>query len=866
VPFQLVGFDQFGKCGMSITAWREKSPSQERRVWSERRQTVCMRAGLTRFLSGLSADCRRCVAGAAVLGHEFTLDVLARTLDPKPTHSQLVELLDEAERAEIVVPLGNASYGFRFADQEVWESIYAGITIGKRVRLHAAAARALTELYGPALEPHFAQLADHFAQTGQPEDAVRAVEYGVKAADRFSALHQYQDAIQSYQLALSVLLRSAPDPTRHGNLLLGLGSAQRRAGRKLDARRTLEEAAQLVKKLRAPELLARVALEYGEARSWGDIGVVNHTLLPLLNESLKRLPKNEHGLRARVQGRLAAELYHVPPHERRAPLRAALSEAHRSRDPATVAHARLSRRFALWLPDNAEQRRDDASAAVTLATEAEDLELTAEAVSWLIGDLLELGLVREADLQIQALAKLSEQLKQPVFKWRERCARSMRAAMHGRFEDAETLANEALQIGIQLQDGDASLVFAAQMFAIRRLQGRLGEIEEVARGFADGMQNVWVWRVGLAAIASAVGNETDARHEFEYLARNDFSDLFRDMHWLTAVALLADVCASLKDVSRASILYELLAPFSSRHITEVAGIGSVGCTSYYLGVLASTMGHWSTAIEHFEAALKMHREMQAVPYVAQTEHALAAALLARNQSTDAQRANKLLDSAIATYERLGMPGYLAEAQALRQGKSRTFLALGDSRATESSPPLFVRDGGKWNVTWRSETVSLNHVRGLSVIAHLVRHSGERFHLTELAAVADGVVYSSQATAPSRLSAQQQRSSTWQSLWREVRTLEWEIRNAQRRGDRSEVRAFRRKVALIRKRLERDNAPDLEKVRKRIGRNLSTASQVIGLMSGDLRRHLACAIDPKFKEISYKPDAVDQQGGPAGGRM
>jgi hypothetical protein len=237
--------------------------------------------------------------------------------------------------------------------------------------------------------------------------------------------------VSSYELARTVLLRSAPDPALHCELLLGLASAQRRAGRKLEARANLEQAAELARQLGGPELLARVALGYGDARSWGDTGVVNHTLISLLEDSLQSLPVSQRGLRARVHARLAEELYHLPTDERRTPIRQAVAVARRSRDPAVLAHVLLSRRFALWTPENVEQRRDDASEAVALARKAHDLELTAQAIAWLISDLLELGLVREADLQIQALAKLAEQLKQPALRCHAGCGRCERQCSAG---------------------------------------------------------------------------------------------------------------------------------------------------------------------------------------------------------------------------------------------------------------------------------------------------------------------------------------------------------------------------------------------------------------------------------------------------
>ncbi len=751
---------------------------------------------------------------------------------------------------------------FRFVDAATHDAVYLQLPNAERVRLHGAATRAIEAVYVSALEPHYTQLANHFTQTGAAEDVAKAIDYALMAASRFTGLHQHDDAVAFYELARTVLLRSAPDPAQHCELLLGLASAQQRAGRKLEARANLEQAAELARRFGAPEVLARAALGYGDARSWGETGVVNDTLVGLLEESLRSLPAGQYGLRARVQARLAEELYHLAPDQRRAPIRAAVAAARRARDPAVLAQVLLSRRFALWTPETLEQRRNDATEAVALARKAPAPEIAAQGIAWLIGDLLELGLVVEADLQIQAFAKLVEQLRQPALRSHELRVRSMRAAMLGRFDEAERLATEALQIGTSFQDADAPLIFGGQLFALRRLQGRLDEIEPTVRAFTESMQNVWMWRVTLATISTDLGNLTDARHEFDSLARNDFADLFRDAHWLTAVALLAEVCASLQDAARASILYELLTPFATRHIIAVPGIASAGSASYYLGLLASTMDQWSVAIRHFEAALKMNKDMQAVPHVAQTEHAFAVALLARNQGTDAQRAAKLLASAIATYERLGMQGYLAQACALRDGKSSTPVARPEGSDADSAPefPVFVRDGDEWNITWQRKTIRMKHVRGLSVIAHLIRHPRRRFHVTELAPIADGVIHIAESTIPARLTAQQRESLRWQSFWRELHRMEWETGNAERRGDRAAVRTFRRKTTLMRKQFERERAAEVEQVRKRIGRNLATAFKDIGKVSETLRRHLVLTIDPRFKELSYDPDANEGQCG------
>ena len=60
---------------------------------------------------------------------------------------------------------------------------------------------------------------------------------------------------------------------------------------------------------------------------------------------------------------------------------------------------------------------------------------------------------------------------------RQRDVRAMRALMQGRFEDSERLAQQAFAIGQRLQTETAAGVFGLQMFALRREQGRLKEVE-----------------------------------------------------------------------------------------------------------------------------------------------------------------------------------------------------------------------------------------------------------------------------------------------------------------------------------------------------------------------------------------------------
>lgn len=163
----------------------------------------------TPFLSRLSADCQQCITVAAVVGRDFRLGLVARAIDGRPMGATLLELLDEAQHAGVVARVEGDPDAFRFVDAETPAAVYLQLANVERVRFHGAAARAIEELNVGTLELNVAQLAHRFAQTGAADDAVQAIDYALRAASRFSALHQHDDAVGSYELA-----RTRVDPLR----------------------------------------------------------------------------------------------------------------------------------------------------------------------------------------------------------------------------------------------------------------------------------------------------------------------------------------------------------------------------------------------------------------------------------------------------------------------------------------------------------------------------------------------------------------------------------------------------------------------------------------------------------------------------
>jgi tetratricopeptide (TPR) repeat protein len=242
-------------------------------------------------------------------------------------------------------------------------------------------------------------------------------------------------------------------------------------------------------------------------------------------------------------------------------------------------------------------------------------------------------------------------------------ARAALATGEGRFDEAEPVIFEALQRGQGARAADAVTAFGAQLYTLRWLQGRPGEVESLFRDAAEASPNVPVYRASLSLIYSELGRRDEARDALERLAGRSFSDIPQDFVWMITVMLLAEVCAALKDAPRVGHLRGLLLPYADLNMT-VAHVVSCGAASRSLGLLATVLERWEEAERHFRDAIEMNTRMGFRPWVAMTQLNFAQMLMRRNAAPDRERAEALLREALAAAEEMGMAKVAADCRAL----------------------------------------------------------------------------------------------------------------------------------------------------------------------------------------------------------
>jgi len=617
----------------------------------------------SRRIRRLPSSAREAVEAASVIGREFDFGLL-EALGPL-SGDDLVAALDEAVAARVVREVPGRVGRYAFAHALVRATLYDGLSGLRRARLHSRVGETIVARHQDDLDPWLPQLARHFARAAAVDGPARAIDFALAAGRRADRLLAWEEAAVHYRGAMRARQATAAGDRTAGELLLALGASEERAGLE-QARATYTQAVAVARELADPVLFARAAL--GAAGPWSTLGREDPEVIALLEEALRGLGEEDSPLRARLLARLSLELYYAGQPERRMLLsELSVQIARRLGDPATLAAALDARHYVLWRPENVEERLEVAGELRRIAAEIGDLELELEGAGWTVVDLLELGDVAGADVQIEAAAALAAVVHRPLYLWWTSLFRCARAQLSGEFETAERLAGETLAIGQRGHAENALHYYAMAMFNIRREQGRLGEVEDAVARFIEMYPAIPAWRCCQALMHIELGRPDEAREAFETVASAGFDALPRDANWLIAVTLLAEVCGALGDADRAGELHALLAPHGGRNVLVGRAASCNGSASRLLGILASVLGQWDEAERRFAEALAMHVEMGARPWVARTELAWAEMGLARGEPGDETAARERLAEAIVIADALGMVAVARRARALVAG-------------------------------------------------------------------------------------------------------------------------------------------------------------------------------------------------------
>ena len=515
-------------------------------------------------------------------------------------------------------------------------------------------------VYEDAAEPHLAEIAHHFFEAAPGGDVDRAVEYAQRAADHAVRLLAYEEGARLYTSALEALeLKPVVTANERCELLLGLGEAQARAGDESAALATFMRMAEIARSAGLPAELARAALGYSGRFVWMSRGLGGDPLL-VLEDALSGLGEEDSALRARVLARLAGSLRDQPEPERRNDLSAeAVAIARRLDDHAALAYALDGRYSAIWGPHNIDERLPLIDEILTLADEVGDQERTVQARFYRAVAYFELCQMTDLYAELEEMERVVNELRQPAQRWYVAVLRAILALFEGEFELASReLIPSTYEIGRTLHSHMPRGSFRVQSFLLDRERGRIDDCVVTAEELRE-WPTINAFECFIAIAYIEAGRQADARSILNRLAGIDF-DLLLDNDKLWGWCVLAEASATLGEADQASRLYELLEPYAERNAVchPAAALGSV---ARYLGLAAAAVDRHDDAERHFEAALAANERMGARPWLAHTQEDFARMLFARGDIGDSERAQRLLDTAIASYRELGMEGPLSKA-------------------------------------------------------------------------------------------------------------------------------------------------------------------------------------------------------------
>ncbi|MEX2555954.1 MAG: AAA family ATPase [Actinomycetota bacterium] len=662
-------------------------------------------------LSLLPAPVQEILATASVLGREFPLDQLAAVAG-RPAED-LLEKLGSAASARMVRQLTRTPGRFQFAHALIRDTLYEELGPARRQALHLAVAEHLETAYGQDSAPHLAELAHHFTQAASE----KAVDYSTRAARRAMSQLAYEEAAVLYRRALDML--EPGEDLQRMELLLALDDAYSSAGSRA-GEDAVREALQIGRRVDRADLFARASLHV----------LPEDETVAALDEAIARLGEGDPALRAEVLSVLVNRLRATTQYERvLATAAEALHLARLAGDRRVLGSALSANTQALQCSHELDQRRAASEELLTVAEELDDARLKVLAYVAIVTDCLQAGDVARLDQTLARFAEAATESRRPgwahiVVTWR-----AMRALLDGRLADAEPLVLQQLAMVRALQSWIPPALMA-QLFHLRREQGRLADIEAEARELAESSPQ-FPWSHRLALLHLDLGRPDEAREIFERVAARDFTDLRPD-NLTFSLPLLSELAWALDDRRSAALLYERVLPYDGQCLlASGAMVYCTGAAARYLGLLAFTLGRLDDAVRHLDEAATKHTHMGARLLLAHTECDLVMVRSARGAPGDHERAAQAADRVRATSEELGLV-----LVARRLDRSATVPAV----LAQTAPPAtasFKREGDTWAITFEGHTARVRHARGMELISRLLSDPGREFHALDLEQGAPG---------------------------------------------------------------------------------------------------------------------------------
>ncbi len=620
-------------------------------MWRPDRPPATVRDVVAARLERVSEPCRALVRAAAIVGRDFSLGLVAATLEVA-AHDCL-PAVDEAVARGLIEKLGG---DYRFGHALTRDAVAASLTTAEKATLHRRVAEAIEARFADDLAEHLPDLARHWAELAPFGEGEAARRWALRAAEDAVDRLAYEEGVRLYRAALAVADPVWPAAERC-RALVALGRAASLSG---DLPGCVDAAREAARCADTPELAAEAALVLEAVPD----PAVNALAIQLCEAALAGL--GDRGP-ARLRARLLAQRSHLAFYDGEqdrvvALSAAALAEARAAADDDALVSALRARQEACPGPSGRAERLQLGAEMVTLAERLGSPRTAMWGRLWRVEALVEGARLAEAGDELGALGVAVERVGGPVSAWhRDRVAACL-AQAQGRYADAAAIGARGFARMRPIEPAPARGAYFALQCALAEHVGVLPEAEMFLQPFDPPPRFRTMLRLSRAVLLLAAGRRAEADASYRQAGPLGTWSL-PAFFVLPGYVYAALVTAELGRIADLAGVLEHLAPFRDEH--------AIGNGVAYLGPVALTLGRGSLAlgrldegVDHLEAAVTLAATAGAPGFVAEARYHLATALLARGDPGDRDRARTAATECAGLVAALGMAAYTERAAGL----------------------------------------------------------------------------------------------------------------------------------------------------------------------------------------------------------
>ncbi|WP_036461350.1 AAA family ATPase [Mycobacterium sp. 141] len=599
---------------------------------------------------------------AAVLGHEFNLALLQHVA--QVDDQTLLAAVEEAVQAnllfDVTVAVPRAVERYAFCHAIVHRAILEGVSAVRRRRLHAAAARALEELYSDDLSEWADEIARHLVEAGQVTDRADAVRYLTMAGRSALGSSAVEEALGFFDQA--IVFTESSDASERAELSYQRGIAQRALGQWAESVASLYKALDLYAEVDDAVAISRTCMAASQTIFWsfrtGEARDLALYGLGLIGDASGRE-------RGRLLGALAfANAWDGDYEAGTQNIEEALELAERTGDTELKGHALAIR--AMQLPAFLEHANAVAAGyeALQILRHSDDAWTYASLLGFMKYALVGLGRLDEATTIGVELNQVANRVGNYAAQQHySRMKALIEFFRRGRIPDLERFARRDLEfcdtVGPGVREHSLSWLGLSKFLAGNWSEAKALYSAALDIEVEDTAMVGWSWS-SLFEILAYLGDDNAAmelldqhRHNLPTPGQPNTCG-----SWTAGLAAVEGL-AILKRFDQAAELLPVVEGFLDKSAVVCIEYRGGRLVKRAVAVAAAAAGDWVRAESYFLAALA---DAESMPHVVEHAHTLrffGQMLLTRGDEESTARGRRYLEAALTEYSHLEMPRHAA---------------------------------------------------------------------------------------------------------------------------------------------------------------------------------------------------------------